>query len=157
MPYLTFHDGSAVRRVELARKLTGIGSADDNGVQVKDPAVLAFHCQVLRDGKNWVISSLDREALILVNGKERRHYKLEDGDLIFIGGTELVFSTEAPPAAQNDTLSRPRIAAIPMTIGGRDPRFDKLVRFSEKLLLGMEVPDVFKTLLDAVISLKCMP
>ncbi len=151
MPYLTYHNGGSVERVEVTRKLTGIGSAPDNRVALADPAVLAYHCQVLRDGKNWVLSSLDRDALIMVNGKERRHYKLQDGDLLMLGGTELAWSTVEPNKAVETTLSRQRVAR-PL-IEGKDPRFDKLARFSEKLLLGMVVPDVFKTLLDAVISL----
>ncbi len=151
MPYLTYHNDGAVERVEVTRKLTGIGSAPDNKVALADPAVLAYHCQVLRDGKNWVLSSLDRDALIMVNGKERRHYKLQDGDLLMLGGTELAWSTVEPNKAVETTLSRQRVAR-PL-VEGKDPRFDKLARFSEKLLLGMVVPDVFKTLLDAVISL----
>ena len=151
MPYLTFHDGGEVQRIEVRRKLTGIGSAGDNTVALADPAVLAYHCQILRDGKNWVLSSLDRDALIMVNGKERRHYKLQDGDLLMLGGTELAWSTDEPTPQVATTLTRQRVAR-PL-IEGKDPRFDKLARFSEKLLLGMEVPDVFKTLLDAVISL----
>ena len=150
MPYLTYNDGNEVQRFEVRRKLTGIGSSSDNNLHLEDPAVQPYHCQILRDGKNWVISSLDRGALIVVNGKERRHYKLQDGDLLMLGGTELAFSTEEPAASVTDTLSsRPRVAAV----AGKDPRFDKLVRFSEKLLLGMETNDVFKTLLDSVISL----
>ena len=151
MPYLTYHDAGDVQRVEVTRKLTGIGSAPDNRVALADPAVLAYHCQVLRDGKNWVLSSLDRDALIMVNGKERRHYKLQDGDLLMLGGTEIAWSTDEPTKQVETTLSRQRVAR-PL-IEGKDPRFDKLARFSEKLLLGMVVPDVFKTLLDAVISL----
>lgn len=150
MPYLTYNDGNEVQRFEVRRKLTGIGSSSDNNLHLDDPAVQPYHCQILRDGKNWVISSLDRDALIVVNGKERRHYKLQDGDLLMLGGTELAFSTEEPASSVTDTLSsRPRVAAV----AGKDPRFDKLVRFSEKLLLGMETSDVFKILLDAVISL----
>jgi transcriptional regulator with GAF, ATPase, and Fis domain len=151
VPYLTFSDGDGVQRFEITRKLTGIGSAPDNKVHLDDPAVLPFHCQVLRDGKNWVLSSLDREALIMVNGKERRHYKLQDGDLLMLGGTELAWSVDEPTSQLETKMSsRPRVAPV---VGGRDPRFDKLVRFSEKLLSGMGLSDVFKTLLDAVISL----
>ena len=150
MPYLTFSSDEGVQRIEITRKLTGIGSAPDNKVHIADPAILAYHCQVLRDGKNWVLSSLDREALIMVNGKERRHYKLQDGDLLMLGGTELAWSTDEPTQNLENTLSsRPRVAAV----AGRDPRFDKLVRFSEKLLAGMPLADIFKVLLDAVINL----
>lgn len=151
MPYLTYSDGEGVQRFEITRKLTGVGSAPDNKVHLTDSAVLAYHCQILRDGKNWVLSSLDREALIMVNGKERRHYKLQDGDLLMLGGTELAWSVEEPTRQLETTMSsRP---PVPRVFGGRDPRFDKLVRFSEKLLLGMDVSDIFKVLLDAVISL----
>jgi len=151
VPYLTYSNDDGVQRFEITRKLTGIGSAADNTVHLIDPAVLSYHCQLLRDGKNWVLSSMDREALIMVNGKERRHYKLQDGDLLMLGGTELAWSVDAPTEQLTTTMSsRPRVAPV---AGGPDPRFDKLVRFSEKLLMGMEVADIFKVLLDSVISL----
>ena len=151
MPYLTYQSDAGVQRIEITRKLTGIGSSPDNKVHLSDPAVQPYHCQVLRDGKNWVLSSLDRDALIMVNGKERRHYKLQDGDLLMLGGTELAWSVDEPTRQLETTMSsRPRITAV---AGGRDPRFEKLVRFSEKLLAGLELSDVFKVLLDAVISL----
>ncbi|MCO4769869.1 MAG: sigma 54-interacting transcriptional regulator [Deltaproteobacteria bacterium] len=151
VPYLTYSSDDGVQRIEITRKLTGIGSSPDNKVHIADPAILPHHCQVLRDGKNWVLSSLDREALIMVNGKERRHYKLQDGDLLMLGGTELAWSVDEPTSQLQTTMSsRPRVPAV---FGGRDPRFDKLVRFSEKLLAGMGLSDVFKVLLDSVISL----
>lgn len=148
MPFLTFHDGQDVQRFELTRKLTGVGRAPDNKLVVDDPGILPYHAQVLRDGKSWVLSSLDRNAVLMVNGKERRHYSLKDGDILLLGGTELTFSMQEPKSM---TASQRTVA--PVAAGGPDPRLEKIAGFAEKLLLGMAVPDIFKTLLDAVIDL----
>ena len=126
----------------------GIGRASDNRIVLEDEAVLLHHAQVLRDGSSWVLSSLDREAVLIVNGKDRRHYSLRDGDLVLLGGTELTFSEDAPAS---DFIPSPlREVGSPARI---DERLEKISMFAEKLLLGMAVPDIFKTLLDSVIAL----
>ena len=150
MPFLTYHDGSEVQRYELTRKLIGIGRSPDNRLVLKDEAVLAYHAQVLRDGKSWVLSSLDRHATLIVNGKDRRHWSLKDGDLIMLGGTELTF-TLSEPASRARPPTTTTTSAV--AVSGPDPRFEKIVTFAEKLLLGMQVPEIFKTLLDSVIDL----
>jgi transcriptional regulator with GAF, ATPase, and Fis domain len=152
VPWLTFHDGTEVRRVELTRKLSGVGSAPDNDVVLADPLVLPYHAQLLRDGKAWVLSSLDRDATLLVNGKERRYHSLADGDLLQLGGFELTFSTSEPArAARPPTATTTGVS--PVLDPAADARLEKLASFAEKLLLGMQVPEIFKTLLDAVIEL----
>jgi len=148
VPFLTFQSSEGIQRVELTRKLMGIGRASDNRIVLEDEAVLLHHAQVLRDGSSWVLSSLDREAVLIVNGKDRRHYSLRDGDLVLLGGTELTFSEDAPAP---DFIPSPlREIGSPARI---DERLEKISMFAEKLLLGMAVPDIFKTLLDSVIAL----
>jgi len=148
VPFLTFQSPEGVQRVELTRKLTGVGRAPDNSVIVADEAVLPHHAQILRDGSNWVLSSLDPEAVLIVNGRDRRHYSLTDGDLLMLGGTELTFSDDAPAP---DFVPAP-LRATP-SAGTVDARLEKIGIFAEKLLLGMAVPEIFKTLLDSVIAL----
>ena len=151
MPFLTYHDGTEARRYELTRKLTGIGRSPDNRLVIDDEALLPYHAQVLRDGKSWVLSSLDRSAVLIVNGKDRRHYSLQDGDLIMLGGTELTFSVSAPTQLR---ARKPTVTdSMRAVAAGEDPRLQKISTFAEKLLLGMQVPEIFKTLLDAVIDL----
>jgi transcriptional regulator with GAF, ATPase, and Fis domain len=147
VPYLTYHDGQEVQRYELTRKLTGVGRAPDNKLVIDDPGILPYHAQILRDGTSWVLSSLDRNAVLVVNGQERRHYSLKDGDLVLLGGTELAFTLQEPKSAAAS------LRTVAPVAGGPDPRLAKIAGFAEKLLLGMVVPDIFKTLLDAVIDL----
>jgi transcriptional regulator with GAF, ATPase, and Fis domain len=151
VPFLTYHDGKDVQRFEITRKLTGVGRATDNDLTITDPGIEPYHAQILRDGKTWVLTSLDPDAILLVNGRERRNYALRDGDLLMMGGTELSFCLVAPGEAR----ATPRKATTAkLRVGdGFDPRLKKISTFAEQLLLGMEVPEIFKTLLDAVISL----
>jgi len=151
VPFLTYHDGENVQRFEITRRLTGVGRSPDNDLSITDPAIEPYHAQILRDGKTWVLTSLDPDALLLVNGRERRNYPLKDGDLLMMGGTELSFCLVAPGEAR----AAPRKAAAAKSADGDsfDPRLKKISTFAEQLLLGMEVPEIFKTLLDAVIAL----
>ena len=148
MPFLTFQSHEGVQRVELTRKLTGIGRSSDNRIVLSDEAVLPYHAQILRDGANWVLSSLDREAVLIVNGRDRRNCSLCDGDLLLLGGTELTFTDQVPTP---EFVPAPVRAAAPGA--GVDSRLQKISTFAEKLLLGMAVPEIFKTLLDSVVSL----
>ncbi len=150
MPFLTYHDGKQVQRFEISRKLCGIGRAGDNDLSISDPGIEPYHAQILRDGKTWVLTSLDPEAVLLVNGRDRRNYALKDGDLLLMGGTEIAFSVTAPG---EQAKARPRKDTKKAEAASIDPRLKKITTFAEKLLLGMEVPEIFKTLLDAVISL----
>jgi len=158
VPYLTYHDGEETQRFEITRKLTGVGRAADNDLCLSDPAVQTHHAQILKDGKNFVLSSLDRAAVLVVNGKDRRNYSLKDGDLLMFGGTELTFSTKEPQGEEAAVISgrhaAPSTAPPRVAIEGAvDPRLEKIATFAGKLLLGMQVPEVFKTLLDSVIEL----
>jgi len=150
VPFLTYHDGEQVQRFEISRRLCGIGRAGDNDLSISDPGIEPYHAQILRDGKTWVLTSLDPEAVLLVNGRDRRNYALKDGDLLLMGGTEIAFSLTAP---DEKAKARPRKDTKKRDDEGIDTRLKKITTFAEKLLLGMEVPEIFKTLLDAVISL----
>ncbi len=152
MPYLVYRVGDDIHRFELNRKLCGIGRSSDNNLCLEDPGVEPHHAQVLRDGKNWVLSSLDRNAVLMVNGRDRRNYSLKDGDLLLLGGTELVFSLDELSKAE-ESLPRSSSQRIEPVAEDIDPRLEKIATFAEKLLLGMQVPEIFKTLLDAVIDL----
>tara|TARA_Y100001968_G_C19437690_1_gene760722 strand:- start:988 stop:2802 length:1815 start_codon:yes stop_codon:yes gene_type:complete len=149
VPFLTYHDGEQVQRFEIARKLCGVGRAADNDLSISDPGIEPYHAQILRDGKTWVLTSLDPDAVLLVNGRNRRNYSLKDGDLLMMGGTELAFSMTAP-GEQAKAKPRKEVTSKQQAL---DPRLEKITTFAEQLLLGMEVPEIFKTLLDSVISL----
>jgi len=152
VPFLTYHDGDEVQRFEITRKLTGVGRAGDNDLAISDPGIEPYHAQILRDGKSWVLTSLDPNAVLLVNGRDRRNYGLRDGDLLMMGGTELSFSLSSPRGAKvSPRQDTGRTRAV--DADGIDPRLKKITTFAEQLLLGMEVPEIFKTLLDAVIAL----
>jgi transcriptional regulator with GAF, ATPase, and Fis domain len=152
MPFLSYVDRSGPTKAEVSRKLTGIGRAGDNDVVIDDVSLRPYHAQILRDGKNWILSSMDRDAVLLVNGKERRNQALSDGDLLRLGSLELCWNLAEPSRAVE---ARPGpVVSRPMPVpGGADPRLDRIIAFSEKLLLGMAVPEIFRTLLDAVIEL----
>ncbi|MCK6528325.1 sigma 54-interacting transcriptional regulator [Myxococcota bacterium] len=154
MAALTFLDrAGAPHRFELKKKLITLGRAPDNDLPLDDPRVLPHHAHLMADRTGYVISSLDPEARIRVNGKERRNYGLKGGDIVALGDTELTFDTSA--ATGEPRPSAASSGSIPVRAesqGSRDLRFEQLHRFSEKLLQRHSLPILWKTLLDAVIE-----
>ena len=146
MASLSFRIGDQSERAALKKRLTTIGRSPDNDVQVDDKQMEANHAHVLRDGERFMISTLDRKARLVVNGKERRSHQLEDGDIISLGGTELTFELveRTPRIIKTEPGGQPK---------KRDPRFEQLHQFSRRLLAGDHtLPVLFKNLLDAVID-----
>jgi transcriptional regulator with GAF, ATPase, and Fis domain len=146
MASLRFKVGDRVERAVLKKKLTTIGRGPDNDVRVEDTQVETNHAHILKDGDRHIVSTLDRKAKLLVNGKERRSHHLKDGDIVQLGGTELTFElVDRSPA-----ITRSMKQAAPQA---RDPRFEQLHQFSRRLLHGDHtLPMLFKNLLDAVID-----
>ncbi len=156
MPALIFRDRTgAGRRIDLRKRLTTLGRSPDNDVVFDDPGVLLHHAHLMTDRTGVVISSLDPEARIRINGRERRNYGLKHGDLITLGETEITFDGNDSPAptasGSHPARTTPSASLIPGSEGG-EPRFQQLHRFSERLLQGLSFPGLWRILLDAVIE-----
>jgi pSer/pThr/pTyr-binding forkhead associated (FHA) protein len=83
-------------RKELTLDRAVIGRAREADVQIADPNVSRKHAEVRREGPGYVIVDLGSTNGIEVNGRRVKRAKLESGDRIGIGQTELVFEREQP-------------------------------------------------------------
>src|SRR5712691_3073917 len=84
------------RRYELDKRRLIIGRSRECDIQVDDPNVSRRHAEIRREGPAFWVIDLGSTNGIDVNGRRRQRAKLEDGDRLTIGTSELVFSLERP-------------------------------------------------------------
>ena len=150
-----------VRTVPLHKRITSIGRAADNDVQLEDPAVPDSALHVLFDGTRYQLGSLG--AVFQVNGKKRDNHVLATDDVIRVGGTELVFAREdaaprPPPApalsitheGTSDPDSHTR--DMPGVVGRELVLLRRLTAFSERLLGTSSRDELLEGLLDEAIE-----
>jgi hypothetical protein len=86
--------GAAEHTFERGR--LAIGRSRDCDIRLTDPNVSRRHAEVLEEGTSYFVVDLDSTNGTELNGRRVRRAKLEDGDTIVVGSTELVF--ERTPA-----------------------------------------------------------
>ena len=81
------------RRIPLEGR-TVIGRSKDAGVHVDDPNASRRHAHVAQEDGAWWVVDLESTNGTEVNGQPAKRARLEDGDRITLGSTELVFRRE---------------------------------------------------------------
>ncbi len=137
--------GRTVRH-SVARHLTSIGSATECHLVLQSPEVEPTHCTLLHDNGRFLLESSQRSAVFYVRGKKTRSHDLRHGDVVVIGGIELVFSTVDDSMQPTDSAPPP-VEAAPIDVMGR------LVEFSEVLLRPGELDKVLSELIDQIVAL----
>ena len=91
---LKFLSGPLVgRSVNLDRDVTTIGSAPDNTVPLTDTGVSRKHVGIKKNDVGYELADLGSTNGVYVNGEKVARRKLEVGDVIRVGTTEMVFRT----------------------------------------------------------------
>ena len=78
------------------KRKTLIGRSKDCDVQLTDPNVSRRHAELRQEGASYWIVDLGSTNGIEVNGRRLRRAKLEHGDRVTLGSTEIVFKRESP-------------------------------------------------------------
>jgi hypothetical protein len=81
---------------EVDKRRTVIGRSKECDFQVVDPNVSRRHAELRQEGTAYWIVDLDSTNGVVVNGRRLKRAKLESGDKITLGSTELVFARELP-------------------------------------------------------------
>lgn len=81
--------GAAEYPVEAGRLV--IGRSRECDIRLADPNVSRQHAEVRREGDGYFVVDLDSTNGTEVNGRRARRARLEDGDTILLGSTELTF------------------------------------------------------------------
>ena len=84
------------QRRTIDKRRTLIGRSKECDVQLADPNTSRRHAELRREGTAFWIVDLDSTNGIEVNGRRLKRAKLEDGDRVTLGSTELVFRRERP-------------------------------------------------------------
>ena len=128
----------------LYKKITSLGSGPDNDVILPDPLIGDAYASIHFDGQTYTITTLQRKAEVVVNGKKRSKHKLSHDDKLTIGSCELRFAlVDDAPAAEDEAVS---------TVADLDA-YHKLYDFSEKLMHQRDLGELLDTLMDLVIEI----
>jgi hypothetical protein len=84
------------QRRDVDKRRVVIGRSRECDVQVEDPNVSRRHAELRQEGASYWIVDLDSTNGIEVNGRRLKRSKLEDGDRVTIGSTEIVFHRQLP-------------------------------------------------------------
>jgi hypothetical protein len=79
----------------LGRRRVLIGRSKECDIQLGDPNVSRRHAEVRQEGASYWIVDLDSTNGVEVNGRRLKRAKLEDGDRLVLGSTELTFKRES--------------------------------------------------------------
>jgi len=83
-------------RYEVTKPIVLIGRSQECDIRLADVNVSRRHAELRQEGTSYVIVDLGSTNGTEVNGSRVRRAKLEHGDTITVGSTELVFSRELP-------------------------------------------------------------
>ena len=128
----------------LYKKITSLGSGPDNDVVLPDPLIGDAYASIHFDGQTYTITTLQRKAEVVVNGKKRSKHKLSHDDKLTIGSCELRF-------ALVDDAMIPEAEEV-STVADLDA-YHKLFDFSEKLMHQRDLGELLDTLMDLVIEI----
>ena len=81
-------------RREINRRRMVIGRSKECDVQLNDPNVSRRHAELKQEGTAYWIVDLESTNGIEVNGRRLKRAKLEDGDTVTLGSTEITFHRE---------------------------------------------------------------
>lgn len=90
---VTYKEGQIDLAFPITQKITGIGRAPDNLIQLPDSEVSKHHAVIREDGDGWQIVDLGSQNGVLVNGKRVQRSALMHGDRVRIGAQDFVFET----------------------------------------------------------------
>ena len=82
------------RSLPVQQRRVLIGRSRECDVQLADPNVSRRHAELRQEGASYWIVDLDSTNGIEVNGRKLKRSKLESGDRVTLGSTELVFTRE---------------------------------------------------------------
>ncbi len=139
--------GKGPKIYPLFKKITSIGRSDENDIQLDDPSLAESHAHIHFDGRDFNVTSLDKNGDLVINGKKRKKHRLLHDDVMIIGTTELSFSLydESQQQQAPDIEQTQRTEAL--------NSYRKLYEFSARLLSNYDLTSLLEALMDAVIEI----
>jgi transcriptional regulator with GAF, ATPase, and Fis domain len=135
--------GKGPKVFHLYKKITSIGSGEENDIVLPDPLLADSHAHVHFDGRDFNVTSIDKHGDLHVNGKKRKKHRLVHQDVMKIGTTEMTFSLYDEPVTDEEAAKT--LEAL--------NSYRKLFEFSEKLLAKYDLPELLEALMDSVVAI----
>jgi FhaA, N-terminal domain/FHA domain len=82
------------RRMRVDKRRVVLGRSRECDIQIEDPNVSRRHAELRQEGAAFWIVDLDSTNGIEVNGRRVQRAKLDSGDVVTVGSTDITFSTE---------------------------------------------------------------
>jgi transcriptional regulator with GAF, ATPase, and Fis domain len=135
--------GKGPKVYPLYKKITSIGRSDENDISLDDPLLADSHAHIHFDGRDFNVTSIDRNGDLAVNGKKRKKHRLVHQDVMKIGTTDMTFSLYDEPVTDEEAAKT--LEAL--------NSYRKLFEFSEKLLAKYDLPELLEALMDSVVAI----
>jgi len=81
-------------RLRVDKRRVVLGRSRECDIQVEDPNVSRRHAELRQEGSAYWIVDLDSTNGVEVNGRRVKRAKLDAGDTVTVGSTEITFATE---------------------------------------------------------------
>jgi transcriptional regulator with GAF, ATPase, and Fis domain len=148
MPHfqLTGPEGNSVR-FAIVRRLTAIGSSSECHLVLRGPEVAATHCTLIHEPGRYMLESTQRSAPFFVRGKKTRSHELRHGDVVVLGGHELVFSAVDTAAEPEPPKGSEPGAPVPLEA------MRQLQQFSALLARPSDLEALLDELIDQVVAM----
>jgi transcriptional regulator with GAF, ATPase, and Fis domain len=139
-------DGQPVR-FSIVRRLTSIGSSPECHLVLRGPEVGATHCTLIHEPGRYMLESAQRSTPFFVRGKKVRSHEIKHGDVVVVGGHELVFSAVDAPAEPEAPKSTEPGAPVPLEA------MRQLQQFSALLARPADLEALLDELIDQVVAM----
>ncbi|MCA9603494.1 MAG: sigma 54-interacting transcriptional regulator, partial [Myxococcales bacterium] len=130
----------------LYKKVTSVGRAPTNDVNIDSRDLDEHHFQIAFDGRDFSVSETADTATLHINGKKKRRSKIFHGDRLDVGGVSLSFQV-----LDEGVVPESEGTSFPTGVAER-AALHRLVEFSEQLNRIANVEEQLQTLIDAVID-----
>jgi pSer/pThr/pTyr-binding forkhead associated (FHA) protein len=99
MAQLVYRNSGEV--IDIDHWETSIGKSRSNDIVLNYPQVSRFHAVIAKKKRDWLVTDTFSKTGVFVNGEPIVNKEIiEDGDIISIGGIELVFQCDEAVSAQ---------------------------------------------------------
>src|SRR5437588_4248948 len=99
-PFISLQSESGQQKVPVTDKPVTIGRHPDNLLVITDTQASRFHAVIGKSREGYIVKDLDSRNGTRLNGQPVKTAKLNEGDVVSIGTTDIRFSTGNSARAQ---------------------------------------------------------
>jgi hypothetical protein len=116
IPFLLWRDRGGQRILRLEADRATIGRGEETDVRLEDEQVSRLHAEVERIGGEWTLADdgLSRNGSFLNGERLGGRRRLEDGDVLRVGSTEVLFRAPQPSGSEA-TVAAPDVPDVALT------------------------------------------